>query len=382
MPGNVIHDILSQLPKHDRVSMSLTCSTIYTADKTFVGHDLCIVPYLWQMSSYLPDVWLCALCHRLHRMAELDTPNAPVPQVCRRRHASMFKKPLRYDGVIIRGDDDKVVYNLGYRHIQSALKWLRLGIHENHARRLLSGHRSSHTIWHGAKRCRTSVIALPKVVGAGGKRCLLIKAFRYRLVEPVPRPYWEINICPHQTYTEYQYRTYFSETGPMSRNGLLPNFAICKAVKSAIASPGHDIFSSCALCRTDFCVKMVTQDDSPDSWRRPGANSSDIHGAYVMVWQDLGGECSPVQAAWTSQSSPTSELARRAQFRYKKPGSVWRAFLVNVDGTHNETICKISKIYKDLTDEIKLLGQQQQQQQPHGIEFLPMLYTKFDCSDK
>ncbi|KAG5984810.1 hypothetical protein E4U43_006144 [Claviceps pusilla] len=374
MPGNVIHDILSQLPNHDRASLSLTCSTVYTANNTFIGHDFCLVPYLWQISLRLPDTWLCALCHRLHPASELDTPNTPASQVCTRPHTPICKRPLPYDGIIL-GTGDTLEYNLGYRHVHAALKWHRLGIHEDHVQRLLSPHRSRHNIWHGIKYCVLNAAALPKIVDG---KFLLMRVMDYYLIKPTTHPFWEMDICPHQQYTEDRFWTYRDENGPWSRNGLLPNFAVCKAVQSALAAPGSNIFSSCVLCRTDFCVNIETwtHGDFEATGNRPDANRLNIRGGRVSIWKDLGYECSPVQAAWTSQSLPTSELARRAQFRYKKPGSVWMTYRAR------KNTCPVSRFYRKLTLETELLFRKSAKEQQRATKFIPVLNTKSRLSNE
>ncbi|KAG5982516.1 hypothetical protein E4U55_001766 [Claviceps digitariae] len=330
LPENIIHDILSQLPQHDRISLRLTCRKVNTANRPLLGQDRGLVPYvyLWQLSLHLPETWLCVSCRRLHRLSELDTPNAPNPQVCTRAICNSNSSPAehqhqqhQHDGIVIRAGDT-VAYHLRYQHVHTALKWLRLGIHPAHLSRLLSAHRSSHATWYGAKHCSLNVGAWPRIKNG---KFLLKKEFNYRLIEPVPYPFWEMDICPHQQYTRERYRgwAYWDQRGLASGNGLLPHFAVCKAVKEAIARQGFDIYSSCSICRTDFCVRLDTwtHQDSVATSSRPDANKVNLRGGRVLVWHDLGGECSPVQPEWTSQSLPTWELVGRNLFRYEKPDS-------------------------------------------------------------
>lgn len=376
MPGNVLNDILSKLSKDDRLSLRLTCAKMFTANITFVSQDICIVPYLWHLCRRLPDAWLCSLCHRLHRVSELDTPNEPNLQICTRRPAPIFESAPAYDGIIMCPEDSP--YNLGYRHIQSALKWTRLGIREDHVQRLLQVHHSNHVVQVGPRNCRLEAWALPKIVDG---KCLLYRVLQYRLAEhSAQQPFWEIRICPHQKYDEGQYETYKEENGPGSRNGLLPNFYVCKVMQAALASPGTQIFSACAQCRTDFVITIEMEHDSETSGNRshPDAKNDGICSVELSIWQDLGGECSPLEGTWASQFLPLADLARRFMFRHEKPGSVMN--------TYGEVCCKwdpngltkVNKGYERLAKETELLFRERARRRQQFSKYISQLAVRHE----
>ncbi|KAK2594008.1 hypothetical protein QQS21_008270 [Conoideocrella luteorostrata] len=392
MPGVVIIRIVKLLSGNDRAALSYTCTQFWTARKKnmrlLAKKEMYKIPYLWQMSLQMPDHWFCVYCIRLHRFTEGDTPlNPSKTRSCPHRHVRSF---------CTCGIDELCpYYTLWDRHVQLALKWTRMGIHNDRIKSLVQPFSIELNIEDARVKASVEAYVSPLIVKG---RFMLHRRWTYypgpelnRENERVQQPYWNMRICPHQEYSEssyfafkeekqsihYHYHQRTASITSLSSGGdggggqtLLrrEGAAICKAVHDGLASPWDYIFTACPLCRTDFCV-YVLKGRHAKNWDP----NDGITAIVIMAWLDMGGECAPIHPEWASQVMHNN-LSRIARFRNNSPGSVFNAFLkAGITELKPEIIKKAIITYKQLMKDTTFLTQQDEKDLRWAV-IAPLLY--------
>ncbi|KOS23355.1 hypothetical protein ESCO_006690 [Escovopsis weberi] len=259
----------------------------YEIEKSDSG--LVILSHLLSFARDQPNHWVCETCTALHPVSRGDSPlrpsNSTCPQGWRQSPHNRYGHPS---------------FRLSHRHIQLAFKYTRLKKwrHHLHLRRLLA---ETHADFVPNPLCPTlegEFSAYPKIVNG---RYLLFSTWTFTPGEEnaSERGMGSLRICQHQSFVGDPRLLPPDRTGtsidnnndhggggarapdPERAQQQVPKTALSRIVRSAFRRPHHEICSSCAHCPTDFSVQVTPER------------------AIVRVWQDFGGDGSPLDPAWT-----------------------------------------------------------------------------------
>ncbi|KAI0148746.1 hypothetical protein GGR57DRAFT_228578, partial [Xylariaceae sp. FL1272] len=78
--------------------------------------------YLILLSRDFPDHWVCSVCMSMHRMSLDDLPTNIAGRTCSLEKTTQLREKI---GLNVRGDD-RVPFKVDYRHVQLALKHIRI----------------------------------------------------------------------------------------------------------------------------------------------------------------------------------------------------------------------------------------------------------------
>lgn len=283
LPLCLICDIFDELDWPDKVVFSQTCRGLW-----YHLHSKCIsifrkatsedrLKYLTMLSNVLLDHYVCERCCVLH----LINPEEDVPGIYRPRCRDTYHAPCplseREEGRV----DSSAHYAFGYRHVQLAVKYSRLGgkaVHQRYLHRIMrefakTGNPPSS--W--PTRIQSDAFtARPRIV-----RGKFIVRARYHFFQDLPKISYSnivetpIPFCPHQ----YIGPLYYSEDPVVLIIGSLFQ------LPSGTPYPGfHQRKFSCDRCPSDyeFIMKGKT--------------------LTVFIWRDLGtGTYLDEDPCWRSQ---------------------------------------------------------------------------------
>ncbi|KAK8926991.1 hypothetical protein H634G_02038 [Metarhizium anisopliae BRIP 53293] len=279
------------------------------------------------LSLILRDFWICDLCFRLHRVDRRDTPGAPKRPICAQPHVD-----ARRESEV----SDAFPWIFSYRYLYFYLKAARSNEHSGYRNRLLQRRQITRAVKNSRMQC--SVEAGFHPLGFD-RRVVLHRSWLYRPAKQTePAPYWDMQICPHQRYSEREFEAFEKEVSQacVKSKGLFfevlspqrHEYALCKAVQMAIASPSKHTFGACTLCRTDFSVKIMTLETPKGARSKLGVKGSGVRRLLLRTWQDLGGQCFPLYPTWASHSHILHDVfvLFGYMYRYCEPGTAWRLY--------------------------------------------------------
>ncbi|KAF5131113.1 hypothetical protein E5D57_007462 [Metarhizium anisopliae] len=330
MPLKIVMGIVANLSTKDQVSFRNTC-TIFRKMST-MGYS----PLFYRMSTHmvrthvlsliLRDFWICDLCFRLHRVDRRDTPGTPKRPICVQPHVDASRESEV---------SDAFPWIFSYRHLHFYLKAARSNEHSEYRDRLLQRRQITRAVKNSRMGC--SVEAAFHPLGFD-RRVVLHRSWLYRPAKQTePAPYWDMQICPHQRYSESEFEAFEKEVSQASvkSKGLFfevlspqrREYALCKAVQTSIVSPSKHTFGACTLCRTDFSVKIMTL-ETPKGGSNLGVEGSGVRDLLLRTWQDLGGHCFPLYPTWASHSHILHDVfvPFGYMYRYCEPGTAWRLY--------------------------------------------------------
>ena len=294
LPTDLVLLISQELPPFSRVLLSQICCAL----REVLGHLSVVslsrdrrLEYLATLARDLPDQWVCEVCVTLHRMNDLDIPTAPEHMTCPRGWQTWLLGA--YGIPLTQSWQDAGRVRLDHRHIQLALKCIRLQKHCYHSyvQKLLVPYHNDNFAACGypstqPKPLMAEYSVYPRVVLGrdGNLRYLTLSVWKYyRNHQPVSLDaLGYFNICPHLFLRP--------DLPPQPHH---PLDTLGRAINAALRSRnGAKQSGACPRCPTDFSVQA----------------SSDR--AKLLVWQDLGSEGSPMDLAWRSHVFDIRKAAR------------------------------------------------------------------------
>ncbi|KAL6897686.1 hypothetical protein GGI43DRAFT_424033 [Trichoderma evansii] len=286
MPIDLIREITDKLSPADKIIFATTCRPI----RNTIGQAR--FEYLASMCRDMPNHWVCEECMQYHCIDTSDTPVESCPTCPLANSHGRYNQPLK----LIPGDE----YELGRRHVQLALKYIRMGDsllprHRLYLRRLMAARQYSLSYPWETKLMITAKI-IPRIVEG---RFLLRSICEYRQSsQPVTKELIASeSVCQHQQFFPLQDDVWSSD--PFHQD--LRQFH--KAVHDSFESPGIEMRSHCPHCFTDFSVTTTKKI------------------IRVSVWMDLGTESSPLDPFWHSFVF-NPDLRPPEEVEYNEPGRV------------------------------------------------------------
>ncbi|OIW25028.1 hypothetical protein CONLIGDRAFT_79093 [Coniochaeta ligniaria NRRL 30616] len=276
LPVDILLLVVDELEPPHRLAFAHTCRALHNLHRPVPLLRDQHLEYLACVARSRPEQWVCEVCVTFHPAVTLDTPEQPQLMTC--PHGWLKRRCLAYS----LGDwpVDSRHLKIDHRHVQLALKYLRLGIHHEYVQKLLAPHRQDDFKTHlktvqqrNVLKTRYSVHPKAAAGADGHLRYLTLSVWLYQ------RDHHSVSleamgnlwICPHLSFV--------SRFG--SRSPIAPNDQFGAAIETALAQDDHsEMRGACDRCATDFSVQA-----SPDR-------------AELRVWQDLGPECSPRSLAW------------------------------------------------------------------------------------
>ncbi|KAI1116786.1 hypothetical protein F5Y14DRAFT_405234 [Nemania sp. NC0429] len=238
-----------------------------------------------QLRAYnQPDSWVCEVCIALHEATPDDTPHTHVmtPISCPLGRLEWGRRAYGCDaGCRV---DPRTTFQLDHRHVQLALKYLRLRgpLHRAHYEELTrtpdrpQAYRASLSSAPDPTEPTALYRAEPKIVWVDDHRRFLVKSvwsFRPHPQEPLgPDTLRDVRVCPH---------LYRSGRGSWDVNRTPLNRAFCVATVAKRFGLEHTF--GCEHCPTDYLIRI-------------------IHPVVVEIhaWQDFGPETWAADPAWRS----------------------------------------------------------------------------------
>lgn len=333
LPVEALLLVLEELPIQNQLVLSQTCYSLRRTYQLYsIAHPSQAQPflirekldYLTCMARSMPDKWVCSVCVKLHPISEEDRPELPS--------SAAPCKALNWFQAYEKHDHHGFgLYTLSHRHVQLALKYLRLRYqdankysnkYKGYLQKLLAPHSTVFVSRPGMPTEKGQDWAIPQIADG---RFLLASKWDYvddkPSVELTPDRVGFLHVCAHQFVYQTKGLTLpwlvrlFGWLGcnqtelqrVHTRVGLLCRLLVtlvrtsarrawyaestrpegslhrglAKTLKEAYEAEGQEISGSCHLCPTDYAVTL-----------------SPRHGIKVRAWKDLGPECSPLSRIW------------------------------------------------------------------------------------
>ncbi|KFA47457.1 hypothetical protein S40293_02138 [Stachybotrys chartarum IBT 40293] len=290
LPLDILVLIFDRLPTSSHVILKKTCRVFRYTIKSPAGYSwLDQLEVLAALARTRPTRWVCEDCTKMHHVHLDDVPLNIRTRGCRRPtglcRLLTFAHPT---------------FTIEHRHVQMALKYARLQLpNENyalHLKRLTKPARRLHSFSgnHPAFRPIIAHLAIfPKIVqrSDGNLRFLLLHEWAWKLSDKRPlaeQTLGNFKPCPHVWFCSADVPwDEWNDEGTMTKHG-----------RTTV---------SCFTCLTDF------------SFHATGER------AVARVWQDMGGEGSPMNADWQSHNWLPSFMDNENQPHSGEPGISDRA---------------------------------------------------------
>ena len=304
MPLCLISDISDELDWPDKVVFSQTCRGLW-----YHLHSKCIstfrkatsedrLKYLTMLSNVLLDHYVCERCCVLHLMNPED-----IPGIWRSRCWDTYHAPCPLPELKEGRVSFSAHYAFGYRHVQLAFKYLRLGGKAVHQRYLNDIMREFVISENPSSRPRIqsdTFTALPRIV-----RGKFIVRARYDFSEDLPKVSYSnivktpISFCPHHHMGPLHY---FKDPVILMIHSLFQQ-------PSGTPYPGfHRRKFSCDRCPSDY--EFIMEDKM----------------LTVIIWRDLGAGTYLDDPCWRSQIDTNKNYRLQSnQFLYEH-GSIKTMF--------------------------------------------------------
>jgi hypothetical protein len=297
LPADIMYLVFQALEPQHRHVLAVTCRALrgfHAAVPLLRNQHLTRdqhLEYLACIARSLPEQWVCEVCLELHLLDPLDTPKNPLSLTCPRKWVSWSSGAYG----LLNCTLDRRLIQLDHRHIQLALKQLRLWNEPSeYVKELLAAHHHAHFKTYGFGKRQVNTLATrhsvyPKAkVGADGHlRYLTLSTWLYqRDRQPVSLDAMgDLMICPHLGFAPYDAPPGYSFPA-LWQYPYWPADQLAVAIKATLIQQDDDrtaateVRGACPRCPTDFAVQA-----SPDC-------------AELHVWRDLGTEGSPTSLTW------------------------------------------------------------------------------------
>lgn len=357
-PTDIVLIVLDAMPMQDRLMLAQTCrawrSIILQSPACLFGRQHVEgeplnklmtsrerIDYLFIPTRDRVDAWVCSYCEAVHpvRLARFD-------EGLEWWHTACDKARRQHCGIVFTsGVMNRATMKVRHEKVQTALRsirqWNSIGPeHRQYVMDILHSAsyftRGVHRSLQPAKWVMHTARMHPKVVvnepdlsslptGLSRRLRFVTKTMHFfhypdydgGEMDPSTVPY--LRACAHCLYEPLACLLRLDDAGAMSDYQPM-----CAMVRDAYSSPRVSegthipipLFGSCSMCATDFTVSF----------------SQDKHTFILRVWQDLGGEGSVTDPAWTAmhfklhkdiKTTYESPYARR---HHHEPGSVMRMY--------------------------------------------------------
>ncbi|KAI1157265.1 hypothetical protein F5B18DRAFT_657929 [Nemania serpens] len=234
------------------------------------------------MAHDQPNTWVCEACMELHEATPDDTPHSYLDTRISCPLGRMEWGKRVYASWTACRFDPRIIFQLDHRHVQLALKYLRLkdASHRAHFKALTmtpypQNYEASLSPTPDLMAPDTLYTPTPKIVSVDGQPRFLVKSvwsFQPHVFEPLNwdtlRNVW---VCPH---------LYRAVCGSYEVNKTPLNRAFGVARFAAYFGIQHTF--SCDHCPTEYSIRF-------------GKSDVEVH-----AWQDFGPETCPTDVAWRS----------------------------------------------------------------------------------
>lgn len=302
LPVDILLLVVAKLEWHDRFLLSQTNSVLRRVTSCNWGIEISRLSRVEKFDFFtglvyaLPDRYACGTYFRLHAVDQLGAPRPQSLPCC----------SLVQCGNVLG-------YSIQHRHVQLALKYTRLQIHQSFLNDVLASY--------GEPFRRDRLYsAQPRIIK---DRFILGDQWIFRNgLKSITQEYVAISglsVCPHAIFDLSSYPLFPPSRRPSYNwfpQAQQPTIDLERIITTAFDNPGRGIEYWCTVCPTDYIV-LVT----PSLADAPAV-------ATFRAWHDLGSHSSPIDPIWTSHQRGYDIYPSKMSRVYHVPGSVrelwWR----------------------------------------------------------